>query len=67
MKDSSKVQTLRQILKDMSHEDIALFIERHNLSDTLIAEEQKVLPKWVAADVECKAPCINEKGETIDL
>ena len=51
----------------MSHEGIARFIERHNLSDKLIAEEQKVLPKWVAADVECKAPCINEKGETLDL
>ena len=67
MENTSKAETLREVLADMNHEDFARFIERHNLTDTLIAEEQKDKPDWVFADVDCRAPCFNEKGETIDL
>ena len=67
MESTSKAETLRDVLADMTHEDFAKFIERHNLTDTLIAEEGKEKPDWVYTDVACKAPCFNEKGETIDL
>ena len=67
MESTTKAEILRDVLVDMNHEDFAKFIERHNLQDTLIAEERKAKPDWVFAGVECKAPCFNEKGETIDL
>ena len=67
MESTSKAEILRDVLADMNHEDFAKFIERHKLEDTLIAEERKAKPDWVFADVECKAPCFNEKGVIIDL
>ena len=39
MDNMSKTDTLREVLAGMTHEDFAKFIERHNLTDTLIAEE----------------------------
>ena len=67
MESTSKAEILRECLADMNHEDFARFIERHNLQDTLIAEQHKAKPKWVFSDVDCRAPAFNDKGETLDL
>ena len=66
MESTSKAEFLRETLDTMSLEQIAQFLERRNLQDELISEHHQVT-KWKTLPVDCRAPCINDKGETIDL
>ena len=46
MESTTKAETLREVLDDMSKEDYAQFIEEHNLADKLIAKHNKALTQW---------------------
>ena len=67
MESLSKAETLREILDGMLKEEYAQFIEEHNLVDKLINKHRKNLAKWEFPPVDCKAPAINQNGQTVDL